>query len=51
MYETNKCRNIIEEKNNRRDRERNRYSNMTEEEKEKRREYARIRYPTMIKVC
>ena len=51
MYETNKYRNIIEEKNNRRDRERNRYSNMTEEEKEKRREYARIRYPTMIKVC
>ena len=51
MYEKNKYRNITDEqKNKRRDCERNRYCNMTEE-KEKRREYARIRYHTMIKVC
>ena len=31
--------------------EKNKYRNMTEEEKERKREYARIRYHTVIKVC
>ena len=35
----------------RREYERNRYRNLSEEEKNKNREYVRNRYYTMIKVC
>ena len=39
------------QKNKRREYERNRNCNMTEEEKERIKEYARNRYCMMLKVC
>ena len=39
------------QKNKRREYERNRYRNLSEEERNKKREYVRNRYYRMIKVC